>query len=194
VTVPRPLKVSTLAASHRDQVATWLGEPQFHVPLDVRPTVTAEQLADRLVPGYDDDGTPIIAHVGMAQVNDAAGSLVGFGITYGWDHPNDDIRELDAAFPRLGGAHATAALEALTRLIHYMFAADALEVRIRTRTGNSGQGFSRVFARLGANEVLRPETLCPKRRTLERRVLYVMTPDAFYGSKLAKRYGCQRNP
>jgi len=160
-------------------------------PLDVRPPVSAEVVARRRLPAFDVGGRPVHGHVRYYCIDDAKGRPIGLGITYGWETADDVVRELDIALPEVRKSGALVVLEALTRLIDAALQCeDVLEMRGRVRLGGGARGYARLYGAVGAREVGRHTQLDPRSGERVGRVLYAATPDVFYASVAARRYGC----
>ena len=111
--------------------------------MDLVPPFSTRDLQAGRVRCRQADGNLAWEQVRLYGVQDATRTLVGFGITYGWDGPADLIREVDLALPVFRGHLSTAPLEAITRLVDRCFRVEgAIEARGQTRTGLGGSGFA----------------------------------------------------
>ncbi len=174
------------------RIAEWMARPDIAPALDLRPRVDASILANGGLPVFDTDGRPTVDYVRIFTLGLGRDNLYtpfGFAIDYGWDTPDDDIRELDIAIVEAPDAFCV--LQAMARLSHALFSEfGASEIRARTREGGNSAGFPRLFSAIGAREVCRPDQLEPRHRQRTRRVLYALTAARFYGSRAARRYHC----
>jgi hypothetical protein len=164
-------------------------------PMDLRPPITATQLAAQLLPVIGRRHQPLEELVVLYGLRRTAGELVGFGVSFGWDLEDDRIRELDFALPGLGKAHPTLAFEALARLAAAGFVHErAVELRTCLRGGAGGRGAERVFAAIGARECRLPAAFESLRDRTAGRVVYSLTPNDFARSPAARRWGLSATP
>lgn len=190
-TPQRPLRVLVPSRVHLAQMATWLNDPAVAGPLDLMPPFSADALSTGMVRCLRRDACVGLAAFRAYLVVDSADLAVGFGLTYGWETPDDAIRELDMALPAILGSHTTLVLEALTHLVDWCFRVEgAIEVRGRVRTGVAGRGFGRFYGAVGAKEVARPVSVVSSSYPTGERILYSGLPDDFYRSRAARRYLC----
>lgn len=189
MSIHRPLAVIAPIAAHLDQLVAWLNAPANARPLGLRPPVELDHLRRGVLPVFSTRGRPAEPPVRIYSLVDAQGVLVGVTFSYGWDHPDDTVREVDLAIPYAGDLPPSTSLEAITRLTEACFVREgATEVRGRVRPGHHGDGFARLFAAVGAEEIGRPRQQDPQTGALRTRILYAVRAPAFYASRAAARY------
>jgi hypothetical protein len=122
----------------------------------------------------------------------AGGELLGFAIDFGWDSPDDTVREIDFALPRSNRRRFRAPLEALAGVAHQLFGRGATAVWGRVRVGNTGRGFPRLFALLGAElQGVRDDEM-PTTGEVRRRAYFRAIPGSFYASRFGRQISSRR--
>jgi len=114
--------------------------------------------------------------------------LLGFAIDFGWDSPDDSAREIDFALPRSDRRQPRLPVYVLAATIHNLFARGATEAWGRVRVTASGQGFPRMFERIGcALEAVRHDEM-PTTGEQRARAYFRCTPESFYASRIGQRH------
>lgn len=189
MSIHRPLALVAPADAHLEQLVSWLNAPANARPLGLRPPVELDHLRRGVLPVFSTRGRPAEPPVRIYSLVDAQGVLVGVTFSYGWDHPDDSVREVDMAIPYAGALAPSTSLETMTRILEACFAREgATEVRARVRPGHHGDGFGRMFTAVGAEEIGRPRQQDPQTGALRTRILYAVRAPAFYASRAAARY------
>lgn len=171
------------------KVTAWMNEPTVAEPMDIAPPVRRQDVQQRVLPIFSRGNVRLYESVGLYALREIGRSLVGFGVTYGWDHADDPIRELDVGLPALRKNAPRLAFEALVRLAEASFYYErAVETRTFLRGHGVGLGLPKVFAAIGARQVAVPPSVSP-RDAAHGRVLYTLNLDDFVASRGARLFG-----
>lgn len=147
-------RLLTIGEPGADETA-WIFEalqsPAIHVPLGAkRPPSQTEHLASIFETTRGDEvrAEPVRYHV--LRANDS-GRAVGFFVDFGWDHPNDSVRELDLAFPDPADRNVGVYFDATVIVSQFLFVnrlAKRVRWRVRSSTGRAPLRHERHGARL----------------------------------------------
>lgn len=182
------MRIAPLSRQHREQVLSWLNEPDIGEILDIKLPLGMHHLVQREFPVYDRDRVLSMESVFVYEVTDAGDALVGFCLSYAFDDDMPDVRELDYALPGLNKSSPAATYEAMVRIAHAVFSTEKpRELRVYMRNGHTVPGHVRVFTRFGCEVV----DYAPRKNL--RGVQFKLVPDDYYASAIIKRYGITRS-
>jgi hypothetical protein len=93
------LTIGPAGAAERERIFAALQLPEVYPNLGLKDTPTRAELDTDVLElhrGEEARREPVRYH---ALTRNSDGRFVGFFLDFGWDHPNDSVRELDLAFP-----------------------------------------------------------------------------------------------
>ncbi len=146
------LTIGPAGASQREAIFTALRRADIHPSLGLKaPPLRAQFDTDvlELHRGEEMRREPVRYHA-LSRNDD--GRFVGFFLDFGWDHPNDSIRELDLVFPDEADRNVGAYFDATIIVSQYLFE-NALAKRVRWRVRAHGERVPQRHQRHGARLV-----------------------------------------
>lgn len=152
------LTIGPAGAPERDGIFAALQRADIHPNLGLKAPPSRAQFDTDVLElhrGEEMRREPVRYHA-LSRNDD--GRFVGFFLDFGWDHPNDSIRELDLVFPHEADRNVGAYFDATIIISQYLFE-NALAKRVRWRVRSHGdrvpQRHERHGARLVAKQVER---------------------------------------
>lgn len=148
------------SSADREFVFRALTEPRVHVPLGLREPPTRETYNTdhlMLVRGEEERVEPVRYHA--FRTLDGARPL-GFVVDFGWDHPQDPVREIDLAFPDPADRNLLRYFDSSILIAQYLFK-NRLAKRFRWRVESKSGDPARRSARQAGRLVTRQEEKHP---------------------------------
>ena len=190
--VRAPVIISYANKEERAQIAAWLQSPEYYEDaflLPIRPDPAWVNAGFLLI--KNPNGQELVS-VNFWTIKDSSGKILGFSIDYPFDVHQHDIREIDLALPNIPKHSGRLPFEAMAWTAHAVFQKEEpKQVRARIRS-TQGRQFSRIFARIGAVQTSASRLSLQDERYRDR-TEYHVTPEMFYNSYWAKRYGLEQN-
>jgi hypothetical protein len=155
----RVLEIASADSAARDWIYEAMQRPDIHVPLGLRAAPERAQF-DRdsltLVRGAEVRDEAVRYHV----LRSLDGEPRGFFVDFGWDHPNDSVREIDLAFPDVEHRGLDSYFDAIIILAQYFFS-NGLAKRYRWRVESPSGEEPKRGRRQGGRLVTRQEERHP---------------------------------
>lgn len=133
----------------------------IHVPLGAkRPPTRSEHEASIFETHRGDEvrAEPVRYHV---LRDNGSGRALGFFVDFGWDHPNDMVRELDLAFPDTVDRNVGVYFDATIIVSQYLFV-NRLAKRVRWRVRANGERIPQRHERHGARLIAKQRERHPQ--------------------------------
>lgn len=145
------LEIGDPTPEERTEIFKALQRPDIHVPLGLKTAPSRTQYDTQTLElhrGEEMKREPVRYHA----LRDHGGRFVGFFLDFGWDHPNDMVREIDLAFPDDNDRNVGAYFDATVIIGQYLFD-NGLAKRFRWRVRAPGHRVPRRYERHGARFV-----------------------------------------
>jgi hypothetical protein len=180
-----PVQVRLAERAELETIGAWMADPGIYADGFALPVQPDPAWVRRSLLIVQNGEVQEMQPVRFWSVQDSTGTRVGFAVDFGWDGPEDPVREIDIAFPERRGQRPWLYLYTVAALAGTLFLEHgAREVRGCVRLGGEGRGFPHLFASVGA-EVARVED---PRWHKGPRIYYRATRDSFVASRFGGRF------
>ncbi len=147
----RTMSIGRPCPNDRAYIFGALQSPAIHVPLGLRDAPSKELFDSdhlRLTRGDEVRNEPVRYHVFRTLEE---GRPVGFVVDFGWDTPNDPVREIDLAFPDPADRNLLRYFDSSILIAQYLFKnrlAKRFRWRVESKTGQEPKRSERQSGRL----------------------------------------------
>jgi hypothetical protein len=162
-------------------VTTWAQTPEIYRPMGFSEPADTERLRLGIFSGGA-GGHPWLQFWAIRQ----RGALLGIAMEHAWDYPEDGIREFDIALPGVDRPSPSLILDLWGGLAHRCFCRGGTRILANARAGASGEGFPRLYARVGAHDAT--DNVTQLGRGQAGRRYFTLTAPAFYASTVGRHY------
>lgn len=157
-------KLVTIGMPTADE-KTWIFEAlqsrDIYVPLGARRAPTeAEHRGDVFETHRGDETRAEVVRYHILREN-TSGRSVGFFVDFGWDHPNDTVREIDLAFPDAADRNVGVYFDATIIIAQYLFV-NRMAKRVRWRVRSTTERVPRRHERHGARLIAKQQERHPE--------------------------------
>jgi hypothetical protein len=179
-----PVRLRLANAVELESIGRWMTEPEIFADGFALPVQPDPAWVRRSILVVQNGDVREMQPVRFWSVRDLTESLAGFAVDFGWDSPDDPVREIDIALPNSRGKRPWLYLYSVAALVDALyFEHGASEVRGCVRLGNTGLGFPRLFASVGGRVTRVEDPRCHSGP----RIYYRGTAESFRASRLGRR-------